>query len=416
MIGSHSADLFYKGGVIVANTSRRYIDKNGKMFIPMNLEGGSWNEHFVTTPKLVCIAIIVFSAVLLGFYLADKEASLSSYITIYGIWAAVSSFILRFIVFEEKYYYRMYKQLKKYEITTPSVFWDIASVKDTMDGAILTYSDAKVAVLIKLERDTITGKHPDFKETHYDAISDFYKEIVNKRYSFVQLNIMERAGNDPRIDNLDKLLYSSDNANIRKLMELEIGHIKNITHHTLYESEYVLIYTSDTSKMDSIIDDAIDIVYKVLDGAFIGYKILRARDIIEIMKEEYGVRYFNYTEATLNMFKNKGIHIKNPFEITKIVYTDGDVQNVTPEVLSKINSITSDFENYAFNFRNKSLKEALNSNRNQNNKVDGVDFDNLSEGFISNKNTVKSDSESDKDKDGPIQNSEDNLEDQFIDF
>ena len=400
----------------MANTSRRYIDKNGKMFIPMNLEGGSWNEHFVTTPKLVCIAIIVFSAVLLGFYLADKEASLSSYITIYGIWAAVSSFILRFIVFEEKYYYRMYKQLKKYEITTPSVFWDIASVKDTMDGAILTYSDAKVAVLIKLERDTITGKHPDFKETHYDAISDFYKEIVNKRYSFVQLNIMERAGNDPRIDNLDKLLYSSDNANIRKLMELEIGHIKNITHHTLYESEYVLIYTSDTSKMDSIIDDAIDIVYKVLDGAFIGYKILRARDIIEIMKEEYGVRYFNYTEATLNMFEDKGIHIKNPFEITKIVYTDGDVQNVTPEVLSKINSITSDFENYALNFRNKSLKEALNSNRNQNNKVDGVDFDNLSEGFISNKNTVKSDSESDKDKDGPIQNSEDNLEDQFIDF
>ena len=60
----------------------------------------------------------------------------------------------------------MYKQLKESEITTPAIFWDIASIKDTIDGAILTYSDAKIGILLRIERDTITGKPPEFKETH----------------------------------------------------------------------------------------------------------------------------------------------------------------------------------------------------------------------------------------------------------
>lgn len=396
----------------MANSSRRYIDKNGKMFIPMNVEGGSWNEHFITTPKLVCIASIVLSAVIIGFYLADKEAPLSSYITLYGLWFIVSFYVTRFIIFEERYYYKMYKQLMQYEVTTPSVFWDIASLKDTMEGAILTYSDAKIGVIVRLERDTITGKHPDFKEIHYDALSDFYKEIVLKKYKFVQMNIMEKAGNDPRLEELDKLVYSSDNANIMKLMELEVGHIKNITHHTLYESDYILIYTNDLSKIDTIVDDAIDIVYKALDGAYIGYRVLRARDIIEVMKEEYGVKYFNYTEATLNMFKNHGVSTRSPFEISKIIYSDGDEQNVTPVVLNKINMITSSIENNTFDYEKKSLKEALYSKENQNNEVKSVDFDTLASGFSSNQDARSTVNKQEQ----IIKNTEVNEDDDFIDF
>ena len=133
----------------------------------------------------------------------------------------------------------------------------------------MTYSDAKLGVLVRLERDTITGKPPEFKETHYDAISDFYKHIMTSRYNFVQMNIMEQAGNDPRLDELDKLIYSSSNPNIRLLMERQIGYIKNITHHTLYESDYFLFYTSDLTKIDKIVDEVIDLIYTILDGGYI---------------------------------------------------------------------------------------------------------------------------------------------------
>lgn len=364
----------------MANTSRRYMDKTGKMFIPMNVEGGTWNEHFITTPKLVCIAIMLASAIFIGISLKEAYSPVSSYIIFYAMWALICFYVLRFIIFEEKFYYRMYMQLKDSEITTPSIFWDIASIKDNIDGAILTYSDAKIGVIVRLERDTITGKPPEFKETHYDAISDFYKEIMLRKYNFVQMNIMEQAGNDPRLEELDKLIYTSDNPNVRELMERQIGYIKNITHHTLYESDYIMIYTSDLSKIDSIIDDAIDIIYKVMDGAYIGYRVLRARDIIEFMKEEYGVKYFNYTEATLSMFKSHGVNTRNPFELAKIVYTDGDVQNITPREINKINKLASDVLNGAVDLTSISIKDTLYP-KEQQNKKKKVEFESLSEGF-----------------------------------
>ena len=364
----------------MANTNRRYIDRNGKMFIPMNVEGGNWNEHFITMPKLICIAAILGSAVFIAISLKEAFSPVSSYVILYTLWFIISLYVMRFIVFEEKFYYRMYKQLKQSEISTPALFWDIASIKDNPDGAILTYADAKIGVLIRLDRDTITGKPPEFREDHYDAISDFYNEIMARKYNFVQMNIMEQAGNDPRLEELDKLIYKNDNENIRELMELQIGYIKNITHHTLYESEYILLYTQDLSKLDTIVDDAIDIVYKILDGAYIGYKVLRARDIIEFMKEEYGVKYFNYTEATLTMFKKHGVNTKNPFTLSSINYADGDVQNITNKEINQINKMASDIINGTLDLASISLKDTLYP-KEQRIKKDKVDFNTLSSGF-----------------------------------
>ena len=363
----------------MANSDRLYADKTGKMFVPMNVEGGSWDEHFITTPKLVCIVGIFVSALLIGLTLKDAYATFKAYVVYYGLWFIMSFYITRFFILEEKYYYRMYKQLKESEVSTPATFWDIASIKDTMDGAVLTYSDAKIGVLVRLDRDTITGKAPDFQEVHYDAVSDFYHEIMMRKYNFVQMNIMEQAGNDPRIDELDKLVYKDSNPNIRELMERQIGYIKNITHSTLYESDYILIYTSDLSKIDSIVEDTIDIIYKIMDGAYIGYRILRAKDIIEFMKEEYGVKYFNYTEATLAMFKSRGINTKSPFTLTKIIYADGDEQEVTKMDINKINKMTSDVMNGAIDTSKLSIKDTLYPKQNKN--MSGVDFDSLSEGF-----------------------------------
>lgn len=49
---------------------------------------------------------------------------------------------------------------------------------------------------------------------------------------------MEKAGRDPRLANLDKLVYKCDNKNISGLIEEEIDGIKNITRNTLSESDY----------------------------------------------------------------------------------------------------------------------------------------------------------------------------------
>lgn len=372
----------------MANSDRRYIDNNGNQFMPMNVEGGSWDEHFINTKKLIFIGVILFGYMFIALHIGEATPPLSSCVLYLLLWTIISVYILRFIVFEERFYYRMYKVLNEYEYSTPAIFWDIASIRNTPDGAILTYSDTKIGILVKLERDTITGKHPDFKEVHYDAISDFYKELVSRKYKFVQLNVMERAGNDPRLEALDPLVHKSDNNNICKLMEKEIGYIKNITHNTLYESDYILIYTTDLTKVDGIINDAIDCIYKILDGAYIGYRILTSRDIIEFVKEQYGVKYFNYTQATLDMYKMAGTHTENPFTLSGIEFTDGKIQDLDSYDINKIKSLTSDILSGAKNIDDVSIRDAISKKKRK--ESDVVDFDNISQGFYVDNNSVQS--------------------------
>ena len=363
----------------MANTKRRseYIDRNGNMFVPMNVEGGTWREGFMSTPKLITILMIAASCFIIVTYLNSNRARFLGYVILLGIWFLLSVTALRFIVFEEKFYYKMYKELQKHKISSPALFWDIASIKDTDEGAILTYSDARIAVMVKLERDTITGKNTDFKETHYDAISDFYKELMVNNFSFVQMNIMEQAGKDPRLIELDKLVTKSNNSNICKLMELQIGYIKNITHKSLYESDYFLIYTYDLSKVETIIGDVIDCLFKILDGAFISYRFLSQKDIVDMVKEQYAVNYFNSTEASIMMFNNTGNGTVQPFILSGLLWNDENEQELNQKEKYKLRNITSGILRGTYKQQDISLKDTI-YRENTKNKI-GVDFSKLSE-------------------------------------
>lgn len=358
----------------MANTNRRkdYIDRNNNMFMPMNVEGGVWNESFFTTTKIMTMGGMVLTFLLFLFTLQSENASWKQYLIVMGFWFIVCVFLTRYVIFEEKFYYRMYKELQQYEVCTPAVFWNIASVKDTDDGAIITYSDARVGIMVKIERDTITGKSKDFKETHYDALSDFYKEVVTNRYSFVQMNLMEKAGKDPRLNELSKIVNKSDNDNICKLMEMQVGHIKNITHASLYESDYFLFYTTDISKVDTIVQDISECIFKLLDGAYIGYQILSNKDIVDLVKEMYGVNYFNSTEASLMMFDKGTAQNIVPFVISGVVWNDTYEQELNNTEKNKLKNITSKVIRETLSVNNMALKNTLY--RRENKKKIGVDF------------------------------------------
>lgn len=364
----------------MANSERRadYTDKYGNMFIPMNVEGGVWNENFMTTPKIITLVSILGSLLVIIFYLSSASASINAYLLCIGVWLILSVYATRFIIFEEKFYYKMYTELKKSEITTPAIFWDVASIKDTDDGAIMTYSDAKIGVVVKLERDTITGKEDNFKEIHFDAVSDFYRSLANNKLSYITMNIMEGAGSDPRLVEMSKLVYKSDNPNICKLMEMEVGYIKNITKRSLYENEYLLIYTNDLSKLDNFISDVSDCLFKLLDGAYVNYKILTSKELGLFAKEDYKVNHFNYTEASLSMFKNNAGANIEPFKITGILWNNGKEQELNNSEILKLKDITSKVIKETIKIQDLSLKDAL-YREDTKNKI-GIDFNNLSKG------------------------------------
>ena len=365
----------------MANTQRRseYIDKEGNMFIPISVEGGQYNTAFFTTKKLVAL----IGLLMLLFYVIYSlsiipNPSFRAYLFWIGGYSIIFIQVMRFVIFEEKFYYKMYKQLKQYEISTPATFWKIATIKDTDEGAISTFVDAKIAVIVKVERDTITGKTREFRETHYDAISDFYKEVAIRKYSLLQMDLMEPAGKDPRLAELSKIVHKSDNKNIQKMMELMVGHIKNITHSTLYESDYFMLYTTDTSRIDSIIGDTVESIFKLLDGAYVSYHILNSKDINELVKDNFGVNYFNSTEASLLMYNNNPNYNSKPFNVYGLLWADGLEQKLDEKEKTKLRTITSGVINETLSSSQMALKKTFYRDRRKDNI--GVDLEKITGG------------------------------------
>lgn len=376
----------------MANTKRRIIDRSGNMFLPMNMEGNNYTDSFWQTPKLIVGGQMMF--ILLAILLSPVvgEYPIQQMLKLLFFWAIVMFFVLRYVIFEERFNYKMYKQMQEYEISTPATFWDIVQIKNTSDGAIMTYRDGKTAVMLKVDRDTITGKPRDFKETHFDAISDFYNRLQNYKFSFVQMNVMEPAGNDPRLQELDKLVTKSDNPNIQKLIQLEVGYTKSITKRTLYESDIFLIYVKDRTRVDTIINDVEDCVFELLSGAYIGYRIMGEDEILDFIKDQYGVSYFNRTQATLQLFSRMNSTLKPTFSVKKVQDTNGREYEVSKRQFNTIHNMELAYEKGNYDINKLDIKNDVISKDPK--YADLVRFDDLqidmsdngnSDGYINNK-------------------------------
>ena len=352
------------------------MDSTGKrMMIPTNVEGGNYREHFITTPKLACMVGMLLVLVLMLASLSDRNppATSKTYVVYLSVWAIVCWYLIRYVILEEKYFFRLYKNFKQYSVTTPALFWNIASSRDTDDGAILSYANGKIAIVVQLDKDTITGKPPGFEERHYDALSDFYKALLDKGYSWVQMNIMENAGNDPRINELNKLMANNTNPSIQKLMEAEVGHIKNITNITLYENEYYLIYKNDMSAVDNIQSDVADCMMILLGGAYVGYKYLNSKEIANLVKERRGVTYFNVTEASVMLFGLSQNAATKPFSLSGIVWDDMQEQELTQIEINKLRNLTIDVMREKTSIHEVSVKDLIYRRDTKHNV--GIDLD-----------------------------------------
>lgn len=373
----------------MANTARRkdYTNKYGGMFVPMNVEGNTYNDSFLSIPKILTIFGVFVGTILLIVYVRSKGVSITGTLILFVFWVFIASLFIRFIVFQEKYYLKVYRKLKQYQVSSPSIFWDITSRKTTEDGTILTYTDGKIGCIVKLERDTITGKPEDFMERHYDAWSDFYNDIASRKFTFVQMNLMEPAGKDPRLAELDKLTYKSSNKNICSLTEEMLAHIKNIARNSLFESDYIGIYTTNLSSMNKFLDDVAESVSILMDGAYIGYEILTDRGLSDRVREEYGVGYFNATEASLTMIKEQNGPVIEPFDIYGIVWASGEEQVLKKDEVNKAYKLSSGVIRETLRQKEVSFRESVY--REKEKEKFGIEFDSLSKAGVSRKKQSK---------------------------
>ena len=346
------------------NSERRRIDRQGRQFIPMNVEGGNYENKFISPMKmLVIIGTLITTFAFVPYCVNNDGITIAGKVILLVLYFILMSVIYRYIVFEERYYYKMYKKMQSYSNPTSDVFWNITHIRHTMKGDMLMYSDGKVGVLFKPESGSMIGRDSSFRENHFDALSDFYKEVVNRGLNFVQLNMMEEAKNDNRIPYLEQLIASETNSNLKKLLEMELGHIKSITRATLYETDYFLIYTDKPERIDYLLDDVNDCAYTLLDGAYVGYDILDAAEIIRLHKEIFGVSYFDYNQATLNVFRELDIDKEPVLNIKRIHLKNGRSVELTDRDVSVIKNVASYIKNEGINPNEVSILNALGSNK-----------------------------------------------------
>ena len=346
------------------NSKRLRMNEQGRMFIPMNVEGGGYDENFFSTPKLITVGFLVLVLVILIATLVspDNRLSVLGKVLTVLLYLFIASFVVRYVIFEERYYFKMYKKMLANQNPTTAVFWRIAAIRDTVRGGILRYSDGKYGAILKLERDSIIGKNSEFRESHFDALSDFYKELALRKLAFVQLNMMERADNDSRIPALDTLILNEPNANLKKVLQLELGYIKNRSRETLYETDYILVYTTKLERVDSLISDLQACASILLDGAYSGFEILGQREIIDLHKEIFGIGYFNLSEASINTFNEVGAK-KKAITLKALKLTNGRTVELTKRDTDIINRLLKRVEDGEVDISDISVLKALGDNR-----------------------------------------------------
>ena len=300
------------------NSSRRRRDGSGRTFMPKNMDIGDRQDSFMTTPKLF-ISVALFGMFVIWFIWAgSRELTALGYIITFIPVAFVGQWMLRYGIFQEKYYYKIWQRDKQLGNPTPSTFWNIASIRTSSLGDVLVFADLKIGCVLELEKDTIIGRAADNQERHYDAWSEFYKALNLKGYSFVQLNVMEPAGKDVRLKELSDIALASPNAGVQLVLEASVSYMKEISRATLNERDYILVYTKSTSKMDTIVEDATEFGSKLLNGSYAAVKVLSSKEVFNLMRDIWNVSVFNGIEAQMDVYKHTGLKISEPFKLLTI--------------------------------------------------------------------------------------------------
>lgn len=309
------------------NTYRRLEDdKDGNMFFPRTLDGGSNGDKFFTGPKMI---ITIADVLFVGFLCFDMilgYANLLFKIIYCAVMIHLGFALIRYFVFEERYYYAMYKKRKEFEKSTPRLFWDIIRKVDIDDVCVVTFSNLSMGVYVKLIRGCTIGKDEDFEELNYDAISDFYNALVMKDLKYKFADVMHTASKDERVTELDHLVRGSEfNSNLNLLTQLKVGHLKKYTRQSVVEEEFILIYTDDVDKLaEDLVTEVYDCLYCLLDGGYTGFRIFDQEDIDDFVCARFGVKLFDSMSASLEIYgqSNK----KEAFEIEEIGYIDGTIK------------------------------------------------------------------------------------------
>jgi hypothetical protein len=314
------------------NTERRSPDRGGKVFIPESIDVGYDKEGFFSMTKLI-VFIVTTILMVIGFrYMWKLPTSFLVRIPLALGVVWVWQYIVRVYILQEKYYLKVYREIRKSPIVPANRLWYIGDLSVFNEITYARFPNMKVAVFVRVERGTIAGREASYTEEHYDAISDFYRNINEAGYELHQINLMESAGKDSRLGYLDQLVLDCKEVEpLKDYLQSATEHIKKKSANTLVSRDYYILY-ADKDSLVNLTEGVGFIFEQLMRGAYHSYSVLDEDGIYEFVRECLGVDTFNRELAL-----NSTVRYTEVARILDIIYEDGEVEAVAVPIKVKSN-------------------------------------------------------------------------------
>ena len=323
---------------------RLYRNERDKIFIPINVEGSSkeTTSSFWNTYKTFYSACVF--AMLIGVIFFLREAPIHIKLGgIFGYLFAIS-FLVRVFIFEEGYYKKVYKRLEQYKEATGGIAWGIVYEDVRENGTVVSFIDGYIGCFVRMVKGSKVGQLDTFETAHRENMAEFYHQLNLKNYRCMYIDTMDTAGSDKRLDELARFIKKERNPNIRELLELSLGYMRNIAESYFIDTDVMLIYTNDGTRVDDIVEDSLELGTLLCGAGYIDRIIMDENDIMNLHKSLLGLRYFNITNAKSDLFETGKKKVKEIY-ISKIELDNGDTIIVDERIRKNIDDVYNRIRN-----------------------------------------------------------------------
>lgn len=247
------------------------------IFIPLSVEQTTSKQsgYFFSTGKGVLIAVGFIPAAMWIPYISSKTMGSFSGI-ILGIlsYALMYIFYLRFIIFEEMTWKRIFKNLETYKISGVDYFWGIDRIEKS---GIIHYKygghgGIRKGIIIKIIPGTLVGKAEDYEEKYKEVVRNSLSYIMREEV-YIDVHMVLEDKKIPK--NIQSMYSKIHNIEDEVAREIAIEHVNNLALMTKnskrLESIYVVAYFKNPTKFKYISQIANQIIGDLKGSGYFKY-------------------------------------------------------------------------------------------------------------------------------------------------
>lgn len=301
-----------------------------KVFVPMSIDQNSTSRvgYFFSPFKSVVMVGSFVPIIPFTFYAySTSNDNWLVFAVSAVIYLIIYSFILRFIVFEERRLKKMLKNLEEHKISKSDYFWGIDEIDN--DGVIhYRYNvGLKKAVIVKVCRGSTVGKGDNFESDYSDSNLKFVRGLLQGKFEFMRYSRLETRELPPGLKDYIRRLEKIEDEAQRTVMRMNIDTMSTfVKDNKKVISDYYVIYNTDVRLMktfrllirDLIISSFGQEVY------FKGTHILDVDEVVQFIAETLNVKTVNRR----GYFDNIDAEFEDYGEVFRLIDSDGEELNV----------------------------------------------------------------------------------------